>query len=642
MKNINKFAYALCLGTAMFTACSDFEEVNVDPNAANIDQAKVEYAINKSITDAQQDPDVAERAFVLNWKTAARQHFTTGIAGGSYNDGWINAYFNQSSNWQKAANLAITLADDKIEKGLTGHAAEMVPNMKQVARIWRAYLMSEFVDNFGAMSLDAFQGVNPGYNSAQEIYTFMLKDLKEAVGALNTSVTPDDSEKRFDRVYAFNFAKWKQFGNSLRMRLAMRLSEVDPSMAQSNFEDAVRDGAYIANNADNFAVAEQPGWDALTGVMSREWNSQNLSATLNNLMVGLGGVKTADQLTDDRYQSHIKPADYMGVRYEDHYSLFTNDPCAGFWFDGLHNTIDPRAYALFYIPGDFDNTEYCYYPSWTQDAKTQKRDLVVKEGDNEKVLETIDASFTWNAPAIGSFGDKGSLNKVYSFSGANPRLVNKYRNSQSSRIFFGAWESYLLIAEASVRGWVVPMSGKDAYEAGIRASFEYNGVSQFVDAYLKSEDYNNVGTSVAWDHIAEPPATKTMKMVNGYTKQEGTFTYKYPVASQTLYGKALNDRLTKIITQKFIANMPWLPMESWSDHRRLGLPFFETPAVEQPLVNMPDLSRTNYMNQTIKFFPQRLKFPASFETNSPEGYKQAVTVLNGEDNVFTPLWWAKH
>lgn len=159
---------------------------------------------------------------------------------------------------------------------------------------------------------------------------------------------------------------------------------------------------------------------------------------------------------------------------------------------------------------------------------------------------------------------------------------------------------------------------------------------------LTSTEYNNVGTSVAWDHTTEPPPTKTMKMIDSYTKVEGTYTYKSPVASQTLYGKALNDKLTKIITQKFIANMPWLPMESWSDQRRLGLPFFETPAVEQPLIYMPSLTKTNYMNHTIKFFPQRLKFPSSLTNSSPKGYNQAVEMLNGEDEVFTPLWWAKH
>lgn len=291
MKNINKLIYSLGIGALLFTACSDFDEVNTDPTATTIDQARVEYAINKSISYAQMDPDVAERAFVLNWKTAARQHFTSGIAVGSYNDDWISAYYNKSADWQKSAALAITLADDKIAKGgLTGHDAVMIPNMKQVARIWRAYLMSEFVDNFGALPKEAFQGVNPEFNSTQDIYYFLLDELKDAASSLDTSVTPDDTEKKYDRAYNFDFSKWVKFGNSMRMRLAMRLSEVDPSKAQSEFEDAVK-GGYIANNSDNFTVAERPGWDELTGVMTREWNSQQLSATLNNLMIGLGASK---------------------------------------------------------------------------------------------------------------------------------------------------------------------------------------------------------------------------------------------------------------------------------------------------------------------------------------------------------------
>ncbi|MEG2855684.1 SusD/RagB family nutrient-binding outer membrane lipoprotein [Bacteroides sp.] len=638
MKTIKKVTHAFGVVSLLCAACSDFDEVNTDPTSATIDQSRVEYALNKSITDAQQNPDVAERSFVLNWKTAARQHLATGIAGGTYNNDWITAYYNQSASWQQSAALAIQLADEKTKKGLVGHDMEMIPNMKEVARIWRAYLMSEFVDNFGSLPKEAFQGENPQFNSAKDIYYFMLDELKDAVKKINPTVKPNDTEKNYDRAYKFDFEKWIRFANSMRMRLAMRLSEVDGVKAKSEFEEAAK-GNYIATNTDNFAVAERSGWDALTGVMTREWNAQLLSATLRNLMLGLGGVKTLEVLSDEKYQTNIKPADYIGVRYEKHYSLYTNDPCAGFWLDGLPQINDPRAYALFVVPGDFDNKEFCAYPSWDNTAKTVKRDLL-KE-DKTTVLETIDATFTWNAPAIGSHGDAGALNKVYTFNGTNPRLALKYRNNTSSRIFFGAWESFFLIAEASVRGWSVPVGAKEAYEKGITASFEYNGVSSFIASYLSSEEYNNVGTSVSWEHTEEPAPTKTMKMKDGYTKETKDFTYKYPVASQTLYGKALNDKLTKIITQKFIANMPWLPMESWSDYRRLGLPFFETPAVEQPLVNIPTLNKDNYMTQTIKFFPQRLKFPADLANSSPEGYKQAVEVLGGPDDVFTPLWWAK-
>ena len=330
----------------------------------------------------------------------------------------------------------------------------------------------------------------------------------------------------------------------------------------------------------------------------------------------------------------------MGVHYANHYALTTNDPAKGFWFDGLHKVIDPRAYALFSIPGDFDNANYCKYPSWNSNHKVVKRKLMKDKDDKDGLVE-LDATFTWNTGACGEWGDKGSLNKMYYWPWAIPHLVLKYRKSENSRIFFASWESYFLLAEAALKGWSVPMTAKAAYEKGIRESFAYHNVSGFADAYLASEDYNNVGTSVKWEHTAEPAATKTMKMVDGYTKAESTYTYTYPVASETLYGKALNDHLTKIITQKYIAQMPWLPLEAWNDQRRLGLPFFETPAVEQAIRTMPTLTASNYMKQTTKFFPQRLKFPSSLENSSPEGYKQAVQLLGGPDDVFTPLWWAK-
>ena len=101
--------------------------------------------------------------------------------------------------------------------------------------------------------------------------------------------------------------------------------------------------------------------------------------------------------------------------------------------------------------------------------------------------------------------------------------------------------------------------------------------------------------------------------------------------------------MSKIFTQKFIAQNPWLPLETWSDYRRMGLPFFENLVVEDPLTNLPGLTKSNVKTtQKPEFFPQRLKYPASLENSNPEGYKQAVELLGGADAVLTPLWWAKH
>jgi len=634
-KNIRKGLFLLAT-SILVSSCSDFEEINENPTAATAEQVQVEYFINNSIIGAQQDPNIAERAFVLYWKAAGRMDRINSLPVGYINDGWTSEYYRYVSGWLNSANTAVQIADEKIEKG---NIQPYTNNLKQVARIWRAYLMSEMSDNFGPIAIDGFQGVNPGFNSVQEVYYYMLDELKMAVADMEDGVMVPSNVQKLDPTYSYDFDKWTAYANSLRMRLAMRLSEVDASKAQEEFEDAVAGSNFISSGDMNFKVAEKPGWDPLTGVMSREWNNQYLSPTQNNLMVGLGGISSEDLLSGALHQ-YIKPGNYLGLKLENHFATLTTNPVAAYWLDGIPAQIDPRAFEAFAIPGNFADPELNRYPSWDLDATgVTKRNLVNAEGN---VVKEIDAAFTWNAPSIGSWGEKGSKNKVYGWPGANPRLAHRFRNSTAERIFFGSWESYFLIAEAAVRGWSVPMDGKTAYDEGVKQSFDYWNVSSYSNEYLASEAYNRVGTSVNWEHTTEPPSSVTMDFVNGYTGAAGTTSYEYPENNLYMNGSVKNDHLTKIITQKFIAQVPWLPMETWSDHRRLGLPFFDTPAVENPIPEMPQLTSGNFMNVQKNFFPQRLPYPSNLASNVPEGYQQALNHLGGEDSVFTPLWWAQN
>lgn len=625
-------------------ACSDFESINTDPAAANEEQVRVEYAINKAITETQQNPEVAERCFVLNWMNAARylDHNSGGrLTVGNYNDDWTTNYYEHYSKWMSATTLAIKIADAKIAGPMTPHEAKSIPNMKQVARIWRVYLISEFVDSFGAFPIKSFEGITPMLNSPKEVYDHMLEELRQASQAIDPTVKPTAEESKCDRAYGFDYEKWIRYANSMRMRLAMRLSEVAPDKAKSEFEAAAKEQRIILESKQNMTVKEEGGWHALTGVLTREWNSFALSASANNLMLGLGGIPSAEQLTGPKEMlEKIKPANYMGRRFERHYTLQTDDPRKGFWFDGLPYSIDPRAYRLYTVPGDFANSRYCRYPSWNDNYTKLERDLLNKKEDAQGIK--LNSTYTWSTATPGSWGDKGGLNKHYDWSWSIPRLGLNYRDSSNSRIFFASWESYFLLAEAALRGWSVPIGAKEAYELGVRHSFAYHGVEAFADRYLASQDYNSVGTSAKWEHTEEPPATKEMVMIDGYTGQEQAYTYHYPEASKTLYGKKLNDQLTKIITQKYIANMPWLPLEAWNDRRRLGLPFFETPAVEQPIATMPELKPDQYSPQRAAFYPQRMKFPSKLEINNPNAYRHAVDhFLGGKDGVLTPIWWAK-
>ncbi|WP_127130620.1 SusD/RagB family nutrient-binding outer membrane lipoprotein [Pseudoflavitalea rhizosphaerae] len=629
MKKLHITSGILLSAVLMASSCKKFDDMLTNPREANVDQVEVEFFLNNAIVDAQMDPHIAERIFVLYWKNAARHQLGSTLTIGADNDDWNRDYFTYISGWLNAANTAIQIADEKKAKGTAWPYNE---NLKQVARIWRAYLMSEMADNFGPIPVNGFQGTNPEFADVKTVYYHILDELKDAGAKLDGAAT-EAPEAKYDAAYGWKYAKWKKYAVSMRMRLAMRLSEVDVQKARTEFEAAAKETA-ITTMDDVFQVQEKAdGYNALNGVMSREWNSQIMGATVENIFAGLGGVATTDLLPAS-FHSYIRTNNDAGLKLTDHFSTKTNEPLAGYFQDGIPATLDPRAMKAFPLAGDFDNLDFCRYGDWSITV----RNLV---NDNGAVVRSLDGKFTWNGWQSGDWGVYGSRNQLRTYPGANPRLALKFRNSTNKRIFFAPWETYFLLAEAALRGWDVPTTAKAAYETGVKLNFDYWGVSAYATNYLASSDYNRYGTSASFDHVTEPPATHQMIYKDGYTGTPGVVNVLYPVNNIYKNGTIKNDQLTKIITQKYISNLPWLPLESWNDHRRLGLPFFENPSVESPLPNMLQLTGTNYMNNQVNFFAQRLRYPASLKNANAKGYAQAMEALGGDDTNFTPLWWAQ-
>lgn len=653
MKTMNKLFLGLgfCAG---LVSCSDFDEVNTNLTAAGEEYVKPQYALNNSIGQAQMNPGTAERVVVYNWASAARICGEMSFLNvGRYSDDYTSAYYYPDlSSSIKNATLAITAVENQLEAATTtAHEKEFFPNVKQFARIWRAYLISEFVDNFGPYPIESFLGENPVFNSEKDDYEFILKELKEAAAAINTSVLPVEAEGKcdpFDNV-KYDPVKWQKYANSLRMRLAMRLSNIDKATAQAEFEDAAK-GNKILTADDMFAVKENDGWDVFSGVYTRSFDDQVLSSTVANLLTNLGGIKVTEQRSD--LASYVKPANYLGIKYDRHYVANTDNPTKQYWLDGMPENLDPRALKIFCLPDDENAENYIdkYNDRTAKDFvlyTVDENGNPIPNKDNPGEIK-IDATRCWNGYPAGSRGGWSptlAYNQLVTNGygpGCTLPMLGKDYCKGKSRIFFAAWETYFLLAEASLYGWNTGTTAKEAYENGIKASFEYFGVSEYVNDYLNSTNYNRVGTSVKFDHTTEPTAEQ-MTYVDGYSKEQKTVTYEYPTASKTLYGKALNDHLTKIITQKFIAQTPYLVLEMWSDFRRLGLPFFEIPANESSMTgsDMVNVWNPNSWKdgQKWEFYPQRMRYPSSLENADPEGYKQAVELLGGSDNIITPLWW---
>ncbi len=646
MNTKNKIIAFLTFMVAFFASCNDFEKINENPNDVSEDKVLPQWFLNGSIIEAQMNPEIAERVFVLEWNRSSRFNRGSGFTIGTDNNDWNTLYLGNgyAVKWLNLATKAIQSGEYKVAQG-DDVLYPYFRNVIQMARIWRAFLNAQVADCFGPIpALDAFTGVPGTYDSQEAIYTYVLQELREAQAALDVSIDMSAMANE-DAFFAGDVSKWIKYANSMRMRYAMRIINELPELAKTEFEDAAS-LSFISTAADMAGVQERGGWDALTGVMSRTWNAQPMSATFKNLVVGLGDEESFKNTYPDmpaEVAARIKnPRTYLGQYLYLHFPLNTNDPCAGFYFDGIPQYVDPRAPELFSIVGWDDGT---IYPDNIGAASGVSSAVPLLNPNNTaETMITVDAVYTWDTWVAGLWDKLDGISSAL-VSTSNiyyPCMAKKYRQSDMKRVFFASWESYFLLAEAGVLGWTVPGTTQSNYEAGIAASFEYQGVSNLLSGYLTSTSYNRVGTSVSFTHTTEA-TPYSISYYDPYDKTTKSMTYTYPTNSIYKNGAYNNDQMTKIMTQKFIAQVPWLPDEAWSDHRRIGLPFFENQAVEidyNPLNQVP-LTVAQAKDCKLEFYPKRFRYPANIQTNNQEGYADALKLLGGPDLTTTSLWWNK-
>lgn len=125
-------------------------------------------------------------------------------------------------------------------------------NMYNMARIYQSYIFMILTDEYGDIPyLEGGAGLVTGvllpkYDRQQDIYPLIIQELTEAAEALSTTAVIETG----DVLFAGNVAQWKKFAYSLLLRAGMRLSKVDPAMAQKTVQVAVN-GGVITANADN-------------------------------------------------------------------------------------------------------------------------------------------------------------------------------------------------------------------------------------------------------------------------------------------------------------------------------------------------------------------------------------------------------
>lgn len=130
-------------------------------------------------------------------------------------------------------------------------------NQIALARILKAYRLLTMTDLWGDMpaSEALLEIVKPKYDTQQEVYNLIFKELKESIAQFDAGATP-----KGDIVHNGNLTRWRKFANTLRMIMALRISKVDPTTGKTQFLDALAStGGVIDANEDNTALTYPGG-----------------------------------------------------------------------------------------------------------------------------------------------------------------------------------------------------------------------------------------------------------------------------------------------------------------------------------------------------------------------------------------------
>ncbi len=132
-------------------------------------------------------------------------------------------------------------------------------NKLAVTRIWRAYIFGRLTDLYGDIPYsEAAKGntdqfiISPVYDTQRSIYLGLLEELKDAIAQIDVTSTALGNYKSADIVYGGDLTKWIKFGNSLRLRMALRISNVEPDLAKGIVTEIMTQNQVMAANSDGF------------------------------------------------------------------------------------------------------------------------------------------------------------------------------------------------------------------------------------------------------------------------------------------------------------------------------------------------------------------------------------------------------
>lgn len=276
----------LFLGIVLLTfvvGCTDdFEEINTKKDATTVVEPGVMFnpLLENPLRNYQRNINLYPDLFSQYWSNTVSGFESPRY---EYVDGWIGNQWNEF--------YTQTLAESNQLMSWYGEDPTYSNSMAQL-EIWICGEWSRMLQTYGDLPyFGSGSGEAIPYNSQQEIYYDLFDRLTNAVNAIDSGDTTQyayDAEQ--DLLFTGDLEKWKRFGNSLRLRLAMRLSNVDPGKAQTEANAAIAAGVMTSNED----TAQLPIWNSgfydYLHQMAFAWDNIRVSKTFTDLLYNQSSV----------------------------------------------------------------------------------------------------------------------------------------------------------------------------------------------------------------------------------------------------------------------------------------------------------------------------------------------------------------
>lgn len=294
------FFIALFCSIVLFASCTKkYAEINTDKNkVASVGQAELPFLFSNAIESIPWSDQIAQNMFADQYA----QYFANNAA-----------YF--PSDW-------LVIEMDWVRWNFDPAYTGVVPQLQTIfassdstsaeyalCNIWWAYAFHRVTDYWGPIPY--FKAGVPGtsvpYDPQDKIYDDFFKRLTAAVAVLKGK-TSEQPFGNYDLIYGGNVDRWIKFANTLRLRLALRISKVDPARAKTEAEAAYADGV-LTTSPDDDAYAQKSVRDANRLSSMSNYNEFRMSASMESVLKGYADPRMAEY-----FLPAVNTGTYEGLR----------------------------------------------------------------------------------------------------------------------------------------------------------------------------------------------------------------------------------------------------------------------------------------------------------------------------------------